>query len=54
MKLIPEDQLLTDPGLDREKIMVVAISVGDGGICGALGSIIFVCGKVMVEGVGGG
>ena len=33
MKLIPEDQLLTAPGLDREKIKVVAISVGDGGVC---------------------
>ena len=46
--------MLTAPGLDREKIKVVAISVGDGGVCGALGSIIFECGKVMVDGVGGG
>jgi hypothetical protein len=32
MKLIPEDQLLTAPGLEREKIKVVAISVGVGGV----------------------
>jgi len=54
MKLIPEDQLLTAPGLDREKIKVVAISVGDGGVCGALVSIMFVCDRVMVDGFGGG
>ena len=54
MNLIPEDQLLTAPGLDREKIKVVAISVGDGGVCGELLSIVVVCGKVMVDGVGGG
>ena len=54
MKLIPEDQLLTAPGLEREKIKVVAISVGVGGVCGELLSIVFVCGKLMVVGVGGG
>jgi hypothetical protein len=54
MKLIPEDQLLTAPGLDREKIKVVAISIGDGGVCGELLFIVIVCGKVMVDGVGGG
>ena len=46
--------MLTAPGLDREKIKVVAISVGDGGVCGELLSIVVVCGKVMVDGVGGG
>jgi hypothetical protein len=54
MKLIPEDQLLTAPGLDREKIKVVTISVGVGVDCGELLSIVFVCDKVMVDGVGGG
>jgi hypothetical protein len=56
MKLIPEDQLLTAPGLDREKIKLVAISIGVGGVCGdgVLLSIVFVCSKVMVDGVGGG
>ena len=46
--------MLTAPGLDIEKIKVVAISVGDGGVCGELLSIVVVCGKVMVDGVGGG
>ena len=54
MKLIPEDQLLTAPGLDREKIKVVTISVGVGVDCGELLCIVFVCGKLMVDGVGGG
>jgi hypothetical protein len=52
--LIPEDQLLIAPGLEREKIKVVAISVGDGGVCGELLFIGTVCGKVIVDGVGGG
>ena len=30
IKVIPEDQLLTAPGRDKEKIMVVATTVGDG------------------------
>ena len=29
--------MLTAPGLEREKIKVVAISVGVGGVCGGLG-----------------
>jgi hypothetical protein len=32
MKLIPEDQLLIAPGLDKEKITAVTISIGDGGV----------------------
>jgi len=32
MNLMPEDQLLIAPGRDKEKIMVVAISIGDGGV----------------------
>jgi hypothetical protein len=32
MKLIPEDQLLIAPGLDKEKIMAVTVSIGDGGV----------------------
>ena len=54
MKLIPEDQLLTAPGLDREKIKVVATSVGDGVVNGELSLIVDVCCNVMGDGGGGG
>ena len=45
--MIPEDQLFTAPGRDREKIKVVATSVGDGVVEGEL---LF----IMMDGGGGG
>ena len=44
---MPEDQLLTAPGRDKEKIIVVATSVGDGVVEGELLLI-------MMDGGGGG
>jgi len=32
IKLMPEDQLLIAPGRDKEKIMVVAMSIEDCGV----------------------
>jgi hypothetical protein len=52
--VIPEDQLFTAPGRDREKIKVVATSVGDGVVNGELLLIVDVCCKVMEDGGGGG
>ncbi len=54
IKVMPEDQLLTAPGRDKGKIIVVATSVGDGVVEGELLFIVIVCGRIMVDGVGGG
>ena len=54
IKVMPEDQLLTAPGRDKEKIVVVATSVGDGVVEGEFVFIVIVCGTIMVDGVGGG
>jgi hypothetical protein len=54
MKLMPKDQLLIAPGRDKEKIMVVAMSIGDCIVGAKSLFIVVVLVEAMIVGVGGG